>query len=73
MCLLEVAEDVVDLLGQFFPSLFLVGFCVAEATGVHPIWGVGLCTPLAMAPEVAIGVSLLSQVFLHVLHLHSSL
>ena len=37
MCLLEVVEDDVDLLGHFSPSLFLVTLRVAEAPGVHPI------------------------------------
>ena len=60
LCLLEVAEDVVDLLGDFFPSLLLVTPRVPEAPGIDPIRVVGPHTPLAMAPEVAIRVSLLS-------------
>ena len=70
---LNVAEDVVHLLGDFFPSVLLVTLCVLEAPGVHPIQGVSPRTPLAMPPEVAMEVSIFPQVFLDVFHEHVSL
>ena len=65
-----MAEDVGDLLGYFFHSLLFVILCVPQAIGVDPIWGVCACTSLAMAPEVAIGVSFLSFVRLDVFYGH---
>ena len=67
---LNVAEDVVHLLGDFFPSILLVTLCVPEAPGVHPIQGVSPRTPPAMPPEVALGVSVFPHVFLDVFHRH---
>ena len=68
MCLLEVTQHVVNLLLRHVSPILLVGLSVFETPGVYTIRGISSYTPLAVAPKVAVGISIPCQVLLHVFH-----
>ena len=63
----KVTKDVVDLLRHHLAPVLPVLVRGSEAPHIDPVGGVGVLTPLQMAPKVAIVICTGGDVVLHVL------
>ena len=68
MGLLEVTQHVVHLLLRHVPPILFVALRAPETPRVDTVGGISPHTPLAVAPKIAVGVSVPCQVLLHVFH-----